>query len=182
MNNCVYVFVRDNVPTDIKPNISHKTPARMYASIKNTTAVYITDTSSPTAMVMPKTTHGNIRKWFLCIKKKTFVRQVFLYILEVVHWITFNTPIIISVEIKIVIQRLTARIIFTTHDGSQSNRIVLNSTRAVNITISEAMASRIPKTPDIMEPVRNGMHLQQDDSNGAIILCQNENRYFILKI
>lgn len=81
---------------------------------------------------------------------------------------------------KIVIQRLMARIILTTHDGSQSKRIVLNSTRAVNITISDAMASRMPKTPEIMEPVRNGMHLQQDDSNGAaIILCGKKINSFL---
>lgn len=73
---------------------------------------------------------------------------------------------------KIVIHRLMAKIIFTTHDGSQSKTIVLNSTRAVNITIRDAIANRIPSTPQIIDPVRNGMHLQHELSNGpAMIEC-----------
>lgn len=83
---------------------------------------------------------------------------------------TFRTPTIISVDINIVMQRLIAKIILTTDDGNQSNSIVLNSTRAVNITINEAIASKIPSTPDIIEPVRSGMHLQHEFNNGAAIL------------
>lgn len=44
--------------------------------------------------------------------------------------------------------------IFTTFCGSQSIRIVLNSTLVVKITIMEIIDNTIPMMPDISEPVR----------------------------
>lgn len=52
-----------------------------------------------------------------------------------------------------VIQRFIAKIILTTDDGSQSNTIVLNSTRVKNIAIKAAIARSTPAIPDTIEPV-----------------------------
>lgn len=61
---------------------------------------------------------------------------------------------------NIVMQRLTAKIILTTDEGNQSNTIVRNSTRTVNNTINEAIASNMPNTPDIIDPLASELNLQ----------------------
>lgn len=70
---------------------------------------------------------------------------------------------------KIVMQRFMANIILTTHDGKKSKNIVRNSTRSVNMTTSEAIANRMPATPDMMEPVRSDWHKQHVFNSGPAI-------------
>lgn len=61
---------------------------------------------------------------------------------------------------NIVMQRLIAKIILTTDEGNQSNTIVRNSTRTVNNTINDAIASIMPNTPDIIDPLASELNLQ----------------------
>lgn len=71
---------------------------------------------------------------------------------------------------NIVMQRLIAKIILTTDEGNQSNAIVRNSTRTVNSTINEAIASTMPIMPDIIEPVASELNLQHVFKIGPAIL------------
>lgn len=75
--------------------------------------------------------------------------------------VTRTAPTISRIEIRMVMHRLMARMIFTTHDGKISKKIVLKATRAVNMTTSVAIASRMPATPEMIEPVRSDWHRQQ---------------------
>lgn len=84
--------------------------------------------------------------------------------------LTLSTPTIIRRHIRMVMQRLTARMILTTLDGSQSKTIVLKSTLATNITIRDVMARMIPTIPDIREPVLSDWHLQQVDTKGRAMV------------
>lgn len=71
-----------------------------------------------------------------------------------------------NMQIRTVMARFTARMIFTTLEGSQSKRIVLKSTLATNITTRDTMARMIPRIPEIREPVRSDWHLQHDCTMG----------------
>lgn len=72
---------------------------------------------------------------------------------------------------NIVMQRLMANMILTTDDGNQSNRIVRNSTRAVNNAIRDAIAKIIPNTPDTMDPVASELNLQHVFKMGPAIFA-----------
>lgn len=75
-----------------------------------------------------------------------------------------------SSEMKIVMQRLMAKMIFTTQDGKKSKKIVRNSTRAVNNANSDAIANKMPATPDMTDPVRNDWQKQHVFRRGPAIL------------
>lgn len=62
-----------------------------------------------------------------------------------------------------------AKMILTTHEGNQSNTIVLNSTLTVNRTINEAIAKIIPNTPDMIEPDASELNLQHELKIGPAI-------------
>lgn len=73
---------------------------------------------------------------------------------------TLITPTINKIDMNIVMQRLTAKIILTTDDGNQSNAMVRNSTRTVNSAINVPIASKMPNIPDTIEPVASELNLQ----------------------
>lgn len=88
-----------------------------------------------------------------------------------------------TIEINIVIDRLTARMILTIHRGSQSKIIVWKSTRLVKRTTSATMAKSMAPTPEIMAPVRSGWQRQQEPSSGPAMtlvlyqLCDNKQKW-----
>lgn len=61
---------------------------------------------------------------------------------------------------KIVMQRLIAKIILTADDGNQSKTIVRISIRTINSSINEAIANTMPNIPDTIEPVASELNLQ----------------------
>lgn len=82
---------------------------------------------------------------------------------------TLITPTIISVEIKIVMQRFMTNIIFTI-SVSKSKNIVLNATRVVKITIIVMMDRMMANRPEAMEPLRVDVQKQQEFNGGFAIL------------
>lgn len=93
--------------------------------------------------------------------------------MHLINKFTLIEPIINRTDMNMVIHKLMARIIFTTHGGKKSKNIVRYSTLTVNITISVAMANRIPHTPDIMDPDRSDWHRQHVFNIGpAILICK----------
>lgn len=70
---------------------------------------------------------------------------------------------------KIVMQRLIAKIILTADDGNQSKTIVRMSTRTVNSTINDAIANTMPNMPDTIEPVASELNLQHVFNIGPAI-------------
>lgn len=75
-----------------------------------------------------------------------------------------------SAEMKMVMHRLMANMIFTTHDGKKSKKIVLNSIRTVNITTKVAIANKIPATPEVIDPTRSDWHKQHVLTSGPAML------------
>lgn len=68
--------------------------------------------------------------------------------------LTLTAPIINMTDMRTVMARLMANIIFTIHDGRLTMVIVLNSTEVQNINIKATTANNIPITPLKMVPVR----------------------------
>lgn len=81
------------------------------------------------------------------------------------------TPTISKIDMNIVMQRLRAKIIFTTVGPNQSNTIVLKFTRTVNNTINDAIASIMPNTPDTIDPVASELNLQHVFKIGPAIFA-----------
>lgn len=90
--------------------------------------------------------------------------NVYLWTGASIH--TFRTPSTMTIDINMVIDKLTAKMIFTIHRGSQSKMIVWKSTRLTNSTTRATMASKMAPTPEMMDPVLSGKQRQHVFSSG----------------
>lgn len=93
-----------------------------------------------------------------------------------IEYLTFIAPTIIIIDMRMVMPRLKAIMIFTIHGGSQSKKMVRYVRRTVSITTMATIDNNMAQTPAIIEPVRNDWHRQQLFNIGFAIFY----RFFIV--